>query len=113
MRDEPEDLVMVHGLAANMAFWYFKYACELARDFRVTVFDLRGHGRSQITPSGYTPDNLAVDLACLLDQLGIGSAHLLAHSFGGVVALRFALQRPERVRSLVLADTHVAAVRHM
>jgi pimeloyl-ACP methyl ester carboxylesterase len=113
VRAEPEDLVMVHGLAANLAFWYFKYACELARDFRVTVFDLRGHGRSQTTPSGYTADNLAADVACLLDQLGIHSAHLVAHSFGGVVALRFALQHPEKVRSLVLADTHLAAVRNM
>jgi pimeloyl-ACP methyl ester carboxylesterase len=110
---EREDLVMVHGLAANMAFWYFKYACELAREFRVTVFDMRGHGRSEMTPSGYSPGQLADDLTVLLDQLGIRQPHLLAHSFGGVVALRFALQSPDRVRSLVLADTHIAAARRV
>jgi pimeloyl-ACP methyl ester carboxylesterase len=109
---ERMDLVMVHGLAANMAFWYFKYACELAKSFRVTVFDLRGHGRSEMTRSGYSPESLAHDMTVLLDQLGIGKAHLLAHSFGGVVAMRFALKHPERVRSLVLADTHIAAARH-
>ncbi len=106
-----EDLVMVHGLAANMAFWYFKYASELSREFRVTVYDLRGHGRSEMTPSGYTPSAQADDLARLLDQLGIRRAHFLAHSFGGVVALRFALKFPTRVRSLVLADTHIGVAR--
>lgn len=110
---EREDLVLIHGLAANMAFWYFKYACELAKLFRVTVFDMRGHGRSEMTASGYRPDQLADDLANLLDQLGIGSTHLMAHSFGGVVALRFALQHRERVRSLVLADTHIGAARRI
>lgn len=104
---------MVHGLAANMAFWYFKYACELAKEFRVTVFDLRGHGRSEMTPSGYTPANLAGDLAKLMDHLGVAKAHLVAHSFGGVVAMNFALNQPERVLSLVLADTHISAARHV
>ena len=108
-----EDLVMVHGLAANMAFWYFKYACEFAKEFRVTVFDMRGHGRSEMTASGYTPANLAQDMAGLMDQLNIQKAHIVAHSFGGVVAMNFALANPDRVRSLVLADTHISAARHV
>jgi pimeloyl-ACP methyl ester carboxylesterase len=110
---EREDLVLVHGLAANIAFWYFKYACELAKDFRVTVFDLRGHGRSEMTQSGYAPANLARDMGSLMDEVGIRKAHLVAHSFGGVVAMNFALQQTDRVRSLVLADTHIAAARHV
>ena len=111
--NDREDLVMVHGLAANMAFWYFKYACELAKEFRVTVFDLRGHGRSEMTPAGYAPANLARDLAALMDALNIGKAHIVAHSFGGVIAMNFALRHPDRIRSLVLADTHIAAARHV
>jgi pimeloyl-ACP methyl ester carboxylesterase len=108
-----EDLVMVHGLATNMAFWYFKYACEFAKQFRVTLFDLRGHGRSQMTPSGYSPANLARDMAGLLDHLKINTAHFIAHSFGGVITMNFALQQMQRLRSMVLADTHIAAVRHV
>ena len=108
-----EDLVMVHGLAANMAFWYFKYACELAQEYRVTVFDLRGQGRSEMTESGYAPANLARDMAGLMDQLNIPKAHFVAHSFGGVIAMNFALQQKGRVQSLVLADTHIAAARHV
>ena len=107
-----EDLVMVHGLATNLAFWYLPYAPVFARRFRVTLFDLRGMGRSEITPDGYTPQNLARDLGALMDALGIARAHLVAHSFGGVVALNFAVRHPARVRSLVLCDSHVSAVRH-
>lgn len=106
-----EDLVMVHGLATNMAFWYFQYAAQLSLRYRVTLFDMRGHGRSEMTADGYTPRNLARDLQGLLDHLGIKSAHFLAHSFGGVVALNMARFDPKRVDSLVLADTHISAAR--
>ena len=106
-----EDLVMVHGLATNMAFWYFHYAAVFARRYRVTVYDLRGHGRSEMPADGYTPQNLGRDLEALLDHLGIARAHFLVHSFGGVVALNLARVAPERLASLVLADTHISAAR--
>ena len=110
--DGVEDLVMVHGLATNMAFWYFQYAPHFARRFRVTLYDMRGHGRSEMTPSGYKPQELGSDLAGLLDHLGIQRAHFIAHSFGGVAVLNMASLAPERVSSLVLADTHISAARH-
>jgi len=108
-----EDLVMVHGLATNLAFWYFRYAPEFAKQFRVTLLDLRGHGRSEMPATGYSPAILAGDVAGLLDRLGIEKAHFLAHSFGGVVTMNFACAHPDRVRSLVLADSHISAVRHI
>ncbi len=107
-----EDLVMVHGLATNLAFWYLPYASTFAQRFRVTVFDLRGHGRSEVTRGGYTPQEQAADLEGLLDHLGIERAHFVAHSFGGVVTLGLASRSPQRVKSLVLADTQVSATRH-
>ncbi|MBS0445544.1 MAG: alpha/beta hydrolase [Proteobacteria bacterium] len=106
-----EDLVMVHGLATNMAFWYFKYGVPLSEKYRVTLYDLRGHGRSEMPQSGYTPSIMGQDLAGLMDHLGIEKAHFLAHSFGGVVTLNFACAQPERVRSLVLNDSHFSAGR--
>lgn len=108
-----EDLVMVHGLATNLAFWYFQHGVPLSRRFRVTLYDLRGHGRSAMPPSGYTPAVLADDLRALMDNLGIAAAHVVAHSFGGVVALNFACAAPQRVRSLVLADSHFSAGRRV
>ncbi len=106
-----EDLVMVHGLATNMAFWYFHYAAVFARRFRVTLYDLRGHGRSEMASDGYTPRNMARDLEGLLDHLAVPRAHFLVHSFGGVITLNLAQAVPDRIASLVLADTHISAAR--
>ncbi|MCU0968133.1 MAG: alpha/beta hydrolase [Rubrivivax sp.] len=111
--DRRETLVMVHGLATNLAFWYLQHAPAFSRQFRVVLYDLRGHGRSEMPASGYRPATLAQDLAALLDHLGVGRCHMLAHSFGGVVAMNLAAQQPDRVQSLVLCDTHIAAVRHV
>ena len=108
-----EDLVMIHGLATSLAFWYFHYVPEFSNHYRITLYDLRGHGRSAITDSGYFPKNMAVDLSRLLDHLCITRAHFIAHSFGGVVALNLACTNPDRFASLVLADTHIDAARRL
>lgn len=102
-----EDVVMIHGLAANLGFWYAGAAQWFTNIGRVTLYDLPGHGRSDLRPSGYAPRQLAEDLGQLLDHLQIDRVHLVAHSFGGMVALCFALQQPERVKSMVLADVRV------
>ncbi|MFL5542204.1 MAG: alpha/beta fold hydrolase, partial [Longimicrobiaceae bacterium] len=101
------DLVMVHGLGANLAFWGLRIAPLLAREFRVTSYDLRGHGRSAAPPAGYTCADMAGDLLGLMEHLELAPAHLVGHSFGGGVALLAAALRPERVRTLVLADAIV------
>jgi pimeloyl-ACP methyl ester carboxylesterase len=101
---EGGDIVMIHGLFASLAFWYLSVMPGLAGRGRVTAYDLRGHGYSDVTASGYTSADMAGDLGGLLEQLGINRAHLVAHSFGGSVALQYALLHPDRVLSLTLAD---------
>jgi pimeloyl-ACP methyl ester carboxylesterase len=101
------DLVLIHGLFCNLAFWYLTVAPILAEAFRVTVYDLRGHGLTQRVPAGYRAVDLAEDLRRLMDHLGIDSAHLVGHSFGGAVALAFAVGNPVRTRSLTLADAWI------
>lgn len=103
------EVVMVHGLAANLAFWYLKSVPFLRRDFRVTMYDLRGHGRSEMPASGYAPSVMADDLEALLDALAAEQVHLIGHSFGGAVALEFALRAPQRLASLTIADTRLDA----
>lgn len=105
------DVVMIHGLATNIAFWYFRHAVELSKKYRVTLYDLRGHGRSSTTIGGYTPANMSKDLQLLLDHLRIKKAHFIAHSFGGIVALKLACAEPERFGSLILVDSHIATAR--
>lgn len=108
-----QDLVMIHGLATNMAFWYYPHAANFSKHYRVTLYDLRGHGRSPATSSGYTPRDMRSDLQHLLDHLGIGRAHFIAHSFGGAIALDLACRHPELFASLALVDTHISAVRRL
>ena len=103
-----EHLVMLHGLATNMAFWYLRLAPALNERFHVTLYDLRGHGRSERTPTGYRASSLALDLTALLDRLEIEQSHLIAHSFGGVVALEHATRVPRRVQSLLLRTAILA-----
>ncbi len=109
--DSCEDLVMIHGLCTSLAFWCLHHAQVFSRRYRLILYDLRGHGRSGMTDKGYSPENMAVDLRLLLDHLGIHRAHFLAHSFGGLVALKLACLNQERFSSLILADTHISAVR--
>jgi pimeloyl-ACP methyl ester carboxylesterase len=104
---EGPDVILVHGLATNRAFWFLRVARQLQRRFRLTVYDLRGHGLSELTPSQYTVADMAQDLAGLLDGLEIERAALVGHSFGGVVCLKLAALTPQRVERLVVADSRV------
>ena len=98
---------MIHGLGANLGFWYAGAAQWFTKFGRVTLYDLPGHGNSDMPLSGYTPGQLAFGLGELLDHLNLDRVHLVAHSFGGLVALSFALQQPDRVKSIVLADVRL------
>ena len=100
------DLILVHGLATSLAFWYH-LAERFTNSHRVTLFDLRGHGRSSMPDGGYTPAHMAADLQALMEYLEIETADLVGHSFGGAVSLHFALNYPQKVNRLVLADTRL------
>lgn len=99
-------LVLVHGFSGHRDDW-IGVLPALARRRRVIAPDLRGHGDSEPGPGelGFSLDQLARDLTAFLDALEIDRIDLLGHSVGGFVALRFALARPERVRSLVFVCT--------
>jgi len=104
------DVVLVHGLAANQAFWNLDLIRTLAKHYRVTSFDLRGHGYSSRPAKGYSPREMALDLRELLDRLNIPMAHLVGHSHGGLISLRLAIDQPRRIRSLTLADTRLRGI---
>jgi pimeloyl-ACP methyl ester carboxylesterase len=103
-------VIIIHGFTANSAFWYFTVVPLLAQDFRVITYDLRGHGRSDMPPNGYSSAEMALDLLGMMDQLEIGKAHVIGHSFGGEIGLQCAVHFPERVRSLTLAEGRVRAL---
>jgi esterase len=97
-------VVLLHGLMGFAANWGKIWpALHGARP--VLVLDQRGHGRSPKPSSGYGPADYAGDLAGLLDVLGWSRAHVVGHSMGGRVALRFASLYPERTLTLTMEDS--------
>jgi pimeloyl-ACP methyl ester carboxylesterase len=97
-------LVLTHGLAANTGTWKAQVP-SLSAKSRVLTWDLRGHGRSAAPEGPYALGDLAGDLARVLDRAAVERAVVLGHSAGGVVAMRFALDHPERTAGLVLVGT--------
>jgi pimeloyl-ACP methyl ester carboxylesterase len=101
------DVVLLHGLGANLAFWYLGVAPLLATHHRVTAYDLRGHGLSGRTVTGYSSAALATDLMALLDGLDVGRAALVGHSYGAAIALHAAALHPDRFDRVVAADAYL------
>ena len=98
-------VVLVHGMTTTLASMYFSIAPVLAAEHRVLMYDLRGHGRSETPPSGYGIRDMAGDLAGVIARHAPeGPLAIVGHSFGAVVALRFTLDHPGRVRKLVFAE---------
>src|SRR4029077_17261613 len=81
--------------------------------YRVTVYDLRGHGMSDLPPTNYSSQDMALDLKNLMTALEIQNAHLIGHSFGGAVAVHSALLYPELVNSVVISDTFFPGLKHL
>ncbi|MEZ4278941.1 MAG: alpha/beta fold hydrolase [Myxococcota bacterium] len=102
-------LVLLHGLTGHRDDFLPLLSSLHAHDrsLRLLAPDLRGHGDSTHTgdPATFCFDRLVEDLGLLLDRLAIDRCDLVGHSFGGMVALRFALATPARLASLLLVGT--------
>jgi 3-oxoadipate enol-lactonase len=105
LEGEGPTVVLLHAVGLDLTCWDAQ-APALRPKFRVLRVDLRGHGRSDVPPPPYTLDESAADLHALLTQLQLAPAHVIGLSFGGMVAQLLALDYPDDVRSLVLADTN-------
>ncbi|MCI4350126.1 MAG: alpha/beta hydrolase [Thermoplasmata archaeon] len=109
-------ILLVHGLGGNRTVWNSVLPLLIPKA-QVVAVDLRGHGRSPL-PEGSTFgfDELAQDLLALLDRLALPSVHVVGLSAGGFLALRLALDHPDRLRSLILigsaaqCDGHTRAI---
>ncbi len=96
-------LVLVHGFTGSKLDFRDQLPW-FASDRRVIAPDHRGHGESS-NRGPYTLDRLKDDLLGFLDAIDVERCHLLGHSMGGMVAIRFALAHADRLASLVLMDT--------
>ena len=105
-RGEGEPLLLIQGMSGNHLHWGEPFLELLEREFAVTVFDNRGVGKSARMEEPFTIADLADDAAGLLAALGIGSAHVLGISMGGMIAQELVLNHPNRVRTLTLGCTY-------
>lgn len=101
-------VVLLHGYPFNRSMWR-EQAEALSANCRVITPDLRGHGETSLTLEPATMDEMARDVAALLDKLDIRRVTLGGLSMGGYVTLAFYRRFPLRVRALVLADTRAQA----
>ena len=109
--DAPGDtpLVLLHGLSANASSFSALMQAGLSPAFRVLAPDLRGRARSDKPAFGYTMGDHAGDVLGLMDHLGITSATLAGHSFGGYLAIYLAAHFPDRFERLVVIDAAITS----
>jgi 3-oxoadipate enol-lactonase len=101
-------VVLLHGYPFNRSMWR-EQVDALKESYRVITPDLRGHGETGVTGDPATMDEMAQDVAALLDKLEIKRVALCGLSMGGYVALAFYRRFQFRVRALILADTRPQA----
>jgi pimeloyl-ACP methyl ester carboxylesterase len=100
-----EAVVLVHGLysSAEMNWVMPGIFDRLARHHQVIALDLRGHGKSdKPTDDADYGQPMVEDIARLMDHLQIQKAHIAGYSLGGIIAMNFVVNHPDRVRSAAL-----------
>jgi 3-oxoadipate enol-lactonase len=97
-------LVLAHGLGLALGMWDAQ-ARALAAHARVLRYDARGHGGSSVPAGAASIDDLGRDVLALLDHLGIARAHFCGSSLGGMTGMWLGIHAPQRIASLVLANT--------
>jgi 3-oxoadipate enol-lactonase len=97
-------VLFLNSIGSTRALWE-RQRRAFERGFRVITYDARGHGESAVPPGPYTLAQLAGDAVAILEAERIAAAHVCGLSLGGITALWLAVHAPERVRSLVLANT--------
>ncbi len=101
--DSSPKIVFLHGLLGAGSNWR-PIVRDLEADFQILTYDQRGHGQSFQPDMGYAPEDYALDLKLILDELGWQKIHLVGHSMGGRSALRFAFKWPKYLKSLCIED---------
>jgi len=102
-----EPVVLLHGFPQHAGAWDEVWPALVDAGHRVVVPDQRGYspGARPRGPRAYAATELAADVLALLDELGVASAHVVGHDWGGGVAWGLASASPDRVRTLTAVST--------
>jgi pimeloyl-ACP methyl ester carboxylesterase len=105
-------IVLIHGAGCNLDDMRLALGDRLA-ERRVILIDRPGHGWSERRGrQGSSPQYQAAMVGQVLDRLGVARAVVVGHSWGGVLALRLALDQPQRVAGLVLLAPPLYPLKH-
>ena len=96
-----DPVVLLHGSFMTISSNWSGWIGELAKARKVIAAEMQGHGRTADIKRDFSYENLADDVAALLDDLKIGSADLIGYSMGGGVAMQCAIRHPNKVRKVV------------
>ena len=99
-----DTLLFLHGIGGNWRNWR-RQLSAFGRHFTSLAWDLRGYGDSGDYEGPCSFDDWSNDVLRVIEHFGVGQIHLVGLSLGGRIAQRFCLTHPDRVASLVLADT--------
>lgn len=104
-KGEGKNIMVLHGWTCDSHDWSWQLP-ELESKYRTVAVDLRGHGRSQVMPSGhYAPADYVADIEALILTHYPGQTFILiGHSMGGQIAARLAAKRPDLVSAVVSID---------
>ncbi len=103
VRGTGEPVLLIHGSGVAATFAPTMTQPSMA-GYRLIRFHRRGFAGSSRAPVPFSMNGQAADAAALLKALGVPRAHIVGHSFGGMVALQLALDQPAMVRSLVVME---------
>jgi len=105
VRGSGQPVVLLHGAFMTITNNWTGWIAELSKTRKVIAVEMQGHGRTGDIPRDITNENLADDVAALLDHLKIPKADLIGYSMGGGVAMQCAVSHPERVRKVVVISS--------
>jgi pimeloyl-ACP methyl ester carboxylesterase len=95
--------VLAHGLTDNLQAWT-RFARVFAATYDLIMVDARGHGLSDKPEHGYSPRELAQDLAGVIQGLGLNKPIVMGHSMGAVTASWVSAEYPELISATILED---------
>ena len=104
-----QPVLFIHGLGSSARDWEYQ-APFFSKQYQVITFDLRGHGQSQKPPGPYSMSLFANDTAELIKSLSIAPVHVVGISLGGMIAFQLAVDHPDLIKSLVIANAWAEVV---
>jgi pimeloyl-ACP methyl ester carboxylesterase len=102
-----EPVVLLHGAFMTITNNWTGWIGELSKTRKVIAVEMQGHGRTADIARDLSYENLADDVAALLEHLKIQRADLIGYSMGGAVAMQCAIRHPDNVRKVVVISSYL------